>query len=334
VEQLQTLAQFDSDAFNRWDACQRLIMGHLLAEPTVEGQAVAKSLVSILLDDQLSPGFKTQCWQLPSEAVVAEAWAQQGCAIDPQAIRLKTMALSRVLAQAGQTALQALDASLDQVTSQSYSPDASSVGRRALSHLAQSMVNLLDDSDDRRARLLARYQTCNNMTARMAHLSGLIALGNGQGQYAQQALDEFAQRFADNMLAMDKWFTVQITTTRLSDPEGQNTTDIVETLLTDHRYDIANPNRVRSVLGAFFAGNLAGFHQADGRGYQLWARELGRLDQRNGQLAARLARSLDRWRAYEPGRKAAMQAAIQQLASGDKRSADMTEVCERLLGPS
>jgi aminopeptidase N len=51
-------------------------------------------------------------------------------------------------------------------------------------------------------------------------------------------------------------------------------------------------------------------------------------------LAARLARSLDRWRAYEPGRKAAMQAAIQQLASGDKRSADMTEVCERLLGPS
>ena len=331
VEQLQILAQFDSDAFNRWDACQRLIMGHLLAKPTVEAQAVAKSLVSILLDEHLSAGFKTQCWQLPSETVVAEAWAQQGCAIDPQAIRLKTLALTKTLAQSGKTALQALDTSLDQATSQGYSPDASSVGRRALSHLAQSLVNLLDDSDERRAKLLARYQACNNMTARMAHLSGLIAMGDGQGQYAQKALTDFAQRFADNMLAMDKWFTVQITTTRLSDPEGQDTASIVEMLLADSRYDIANPNRVRSVLGAFFAGNLAGFHQADGRGYQLWARELGRLDQRNGQLAARLARSLDRWRAYEPGRKAGMQAAIAQLAGGDKRSADMTEVCERLL---
>jgi aminopeptidase N len=331
VSQLQTLAQHDPDAFNRWDACQRLIMGHLLAEPTVDAPAVAQSLVSILLDDRLSPGFKTQCWQLPSESVVAEAWAQQGHAIDPQAIRLKAMALSKALAQAGQKALALLDAGLDQTASDHYSPDASSVGRRALSHLAQSLVNLLDASDERRARLLKRYQSCNNMTARMAHLASLIALGDGEGQFAQQALDDFAQQFADNMLAMDKWFTVQITTTRLADPEGTQTASIVERLLSDPRYDITNPNRVRSVLGAFFAGNLAGFHQADGRGYQLWAQELGRLDQRNGQLAARLARSLDRWRAYEPGRKAKMQAAIEQLAAGDKRSADMTEVCERLL---
>jgi aminopeptidase N len=331
IEQLQTLAQHDPDAFNRWDACQRLIMGHLLATPTVDAPAVAQSLVSILLDDQLSPGFKTQCWQLPSESVVAEAWAQQGHAIDPRAIRLKIMALNTALAKAGQDALRLLDAGLDQSAADHYSPDAGSVGRRALSHLAQSLLNLLDTSDERRRRLLKRYQACNNMTARMAHLASLIALGDGGGPFAQQALDDFAQQFADNMLAMDKWFTVQITTTRLIDPEGTQTTSIVERLLSDSRYDITNPNRVRSVLGAFFAGNLAGFHQADGRGYQLWAQELGRLDQRNGQLAARLARSLDRWRAYEPGRKAMMQAAIEQLAAGDKRSADMTEVCERLL---
>jgi len=334
VGQLQTLAQFDADAFNRWDACQRLIMGSLLPTPTVDHASVAQSLRAILTDESLSAGFKTQCWTLPSEPVVAEAWAQQGQPIDPTQIRQRILSLQQSLAQAAQPTLALLDATIDSDLHQPYIPDAASAGRRGLVHLAQSLINLLDQSDQRRQRLLDRYQGCNNMTARMAHLGGLVALGNGTIQALDTALAEFAQRFADNALAMDKWFSVQITAVRLNDVQGQQTTSLVQSLLADPRYDIGNPNRVRAVLGAFFAGNLAGFHQADGRGYALWSQELGRLDQRNGQLAARLARSLDRWRAYEPARQAAMQAAIQSLAQQSPLSADMTEVCGRLLKPA
>ena len=50
-------------------------------------------------------------------------------------------------------------------------------------------------------------------------------------------------------------------------------------------FSIANPNRVRSLVGTFSTANQTGFHRADGGGYRLFAETV--LDGRKAQSAGR-----------------------------------------------
>ncbi|MEY3633289.1 MAG: hypothetical protein RI937_1487, partial [Pseudomonadota bacterium] len=97
------------------------------------------------------------------------------------------------------------------------------------------------------------------------------------------------------------------------------------------KFDVSNPNRVRSVFGAFFNQNLPGFHRQDGAAYALWAEAVLTVDRRNSQLASRMARALDRWSRFEPVRRLAMQAALERVAADGKLSPDVREVVSKAL---
>ena len=102
--------------------------------------------------------------------------------------------------------------------------------------------------------------------------------------------------------------------------------------LTRHpAYSINNPNKVRALLNAFCTGNLAEFHLEDGRGYELWTAQVLALDRINPQVAARLARALDRHAKFTAPRRELMQAALADVAR-QARSADVREIVERSLG--
>jgi len=139
------------------------------------------------------------------------------------------------------------------------------------------------------------------------------------------------KHYHDNDLALDKWFTVQVATVRLHDTEGLDLLATVQSLLHHPRYDLGSPNRIRSLLGPFFMQVSPGFHRSDGAGYVLWREQLASLASRNSQLASRLARSLDRWQAFEPQRRLAMRKAIELLAESPGLPADLAEVCGRFL---
>jgi aminopeptidase N len=133
-------------------------------------------------------------------------------------------------------------------------------------------------------------------------------------------------QFSDHALALDKWFTVQVTMT------CDTALERVKRLLDHPKFDASNPNRVRSVLGAFFHQNLPGFHRADGLGYELWAEQVVLIDRKNSQLASRMARALDRWARFEPRRKAAMKRALERVAAESQLSPDVREVVSKALG--
>ena len=79
------------------------------------------------------------------------------------------------------------------------------------------------------------------------------------------------------------------------------------------------------------SGKPGAFHRADGAGYRFWVERVLALDAINPQVAARLARALDRWsKLAEPWRSAA-QAAIAQVAGHAKLSKDVREVVTRAL---
>ncbi len=316
-EDLIHLLGHDSDPFNRWEAGQRLMLGIITGKSSNGLQKLLSAFKQIAAEPSLDNGYKACMLTLPSEQYVAE----QVEVVDPQAIRNARNALRLALANALRTELQAIDSQLQSAKSLTYSPDPMSCGRRSLANLAQHWLVIAGVISP--AELLARYRKADNMTDRMAALQALVELNTIE---ASRALEEYLNRFKDHALAMDKWFSVQVT--MLSDLA----LDRVQYLLNHPLYDSSNPNRVRAVLGAYTHQNLPGFHRADGKGYALWAEQVVAIDRKNSQLASRLARSLDRWSRFEPVRRELMKQALERVAADSKLSPDVREVVSKALG--
>jgi aminopeptidase N len=316
----------DSDAFNRWEAGQRLAMRRILAlisllqdKRTLEDIAFEEGIFSqafraTLTDTALDPAFCELALTLPSETVIAE----QMEVIDPQAIHSVRRFLRRSLAEALRVDWQV--AYQSNRTPGSYSPDPVSMGKRALKNLALSYLTELDDAE---AHLLAQtqYDNANNMTDRLAALS---ALTNSSAPGREDALARFHDEFEQEALVVDKWFSLQAMA---------RTTDVatVRALMKHPAFTLKNPNRARSLIFGFCNGNPSQFHAEDGSGYQFWAEQVIALNAINPQVSARLARSLDRWRKYAPALQDKMRAALQQVAGAKSLSKDVLEVITKSL---
>ncbi|MFJ7567968.1 aminopeptidase N [Herminiimonas sp. NPDC097707] len=320
-EELAFLMAHDSDAFNRWEAGQRLATRRLLALTAVVQKsdaltidlALNDSLRATLNDTQLDPAFRETVLTLPAETVIAE----QMDVIDPQAIHTARRFLRQSLAQALQSDF--VRAYQSNQTDGPYSPDAGSSGKRALKNLALSYIAELDDAD---AHTLAQaqYDAADNMTDRMAALS---ALANSHAPGKAAALARFYSDFEQEPLVIDKWFSLQAMA-RTADVAA------VRTLMQHPAFSIKNPNRARSLIFSFCNGNPSRFHAADGSGYVFWAEQVIALDAINPQMGARLARSLDRWRKYAPDLQEKMHAALKHVAAA-KLSKDTKEVVTKSL---
>lgn len=321
-DELAFLMAHDSDAFNRWEAGQRLALRRLLAltaaVQTGGGLAVdpalGESLRLTLTDDGLDPAFREIALTLPSESVIAE----QMDVIDPQAIHTARSFLRHALAQALRADLIA--ACKNNQTPGVYSPDAVSTGKRALKNLALSYIGELDDAAAH-ALAQSQYDNADNMTDRFAALA-VLANGSAPGQSA--ALARFYEDFEAEPLVIDKWFSLQAMA---------RTTDVaaVRKLMRHPAFSLKNPNRARSLIFSFCNGNPAQFHAVDGSGYDFWAEQVIALDALNPQVAARLARSLDRWRKYEPTLRDKMHHALERVAAAPGLSKDTKEVVGKSL---
>jgi aminopeptidase N len=258
---------------------------------------------------------------LPSEGYVAE----QMDSVDPQRVHEARESMRAVLAQAmhGDWAA-AFEA--NQVRG-AYTPDPASMGRRALANLALAMLCL--DGEARGdpvwpERALQRFRDAADMTQRFGALSALV---ESHSALAQTALDEFHALFRGDALVVDKWFALQA---RAPEKDGRVFARVRQ-LLQHADFSLANPNRARSLLTGFCMFNPAAFHRSDAAGYVFWAERVLELDAINPQLAARLARAMDRWsHLAEPWRSAAREA-LQRVAARAELSPDVREIVERAL---
>jgi aminopeptidase N len=96
-------------------------------------------------------------------------------------------------------------------------------------------------------------------------------------------------------------------------------------------FDIRNPNKVRSVIGAFCHNNTVAFHQLDGSGYKFLTEQVLALNSINPQIAARLLTPLTRWKKYNLERQNLMQNALQEIQSNKDLSPDVFEVVNKCL---
>ncbi|CAN5816636.1 aminopeptidase N [soil metagenome] len=326
-EELGHLLANDSDPFNRWEAGQRLAMRRLikLTNAVQKGEVLEldamfiNALRATLNDTHLDPSFREVVLTLPSEAMIAE----QCKVVDPQSIHTARQFMRATLTQHLKADL--LSAYEDNLTPGKYSPDAVSAARRALKNVALSY--LLEWPDDATFDLAkTQFDEAENMTDRMA---ALTALSNFSGsaknaKLAAQSLQQFYKTFKKEALVIDKWFMLQATA---------RTTDVakVRELMAHPAYTLTNPNRARSLIFSFCNGNPSRFHAADGSGYVLWAEVVIALNKLNPQVAARLARSMDRWKKYPKHLQVHMKAALQKVADSKKLSKDVLEVVSKAL---
>jgi aminopeptidase N len=326
-EELGLLLAHDSDPFNRWEAGQRLAMRRLVrltkavqAGETLELDSLfIEALRATLNNAELDPSFRELVLTLPSEAMIAEEFE----IVDPQAIHAARQFARATLTQHLRADL--LSAYENHLTPGKYSPDAASMAKRSLKNLALSY--LLEWSDESTFELAkTQFYDAENMTDRLAALAALTNFrGNAKQQKeAAKALKQFYKDFKHEALVIDKWFMLQATA---------QTTNVatVRELMTHSAFTLTNPNRARSLIFNFCNANPAQFHAADGSGYALWAELVIALNKINPQVAARLARSLDRWKKYPVSLQVSMKAALEKVAATKKLSKDVAEVVGKAL---
>ena len=327
---LLTLLQHDSDAFNRWEAGQRLAANRLLAALPGGADLAAldepwlQALRGILRDPKLDAAFKQQVLSLPSEAYLAE----QSSAVNPQRIhRLREQMRNQLAAALQSDWAWAYDA--HQVL-EGYRPDAEQSGKRALANLALQMLVRDAVANGDTVWPGRAYQRVKDAPQMDNRFGALVALVDAQAPLAEAALAHFHASAAGDDLVLDKWFNLQASAPESLDKPGQVLAR-VKALMKHADFTLKNPNRVRSLVGGYCRENPAAFHRADAGGYVFWADRVMDLDAINPQLAARLARAMDRWTTLaEPWRSAAREA-LARVAAKPDLSDDVREIVDKAM---
>ena len=324
ADDLRFLAAHDNDSFNRWQSVQTLATQLLVSNvarlrmggaPDAD-EGLLDALSAILADKTLEPAFVAQVLQPPSEADIAR---EIGHDVDPDAIFRARTAL-RVLIGLHLNAGLA-DRYSAMTASGPYSPDAQSAGKRSLRN---TCLDLLAATGEPHAIALAaqQYQTADNMTDRVA---ALVTLAQHDVPQKEAAFADYYQRYQNEPLIVDKWFTLQ------ASMAGDATLERVRALTTHPAFSYSNPNRVRALVGAFAQANQKEFNRADGAGYDFVMAQILALDTSNRQVAARLATAFRSWRTLEPVRRACAEAALKKAAAQTTLSGDVRDIVARAL---
>ncbi|MEA3008842.1 MAG: aminopeptidase [Sphingomonadales bacterium] len=314
---LAFLSAHDDDPFARYEAMQQLMLDTLLAA-IASGQADHKPVVDAvrgtLADEALDPAFIADAVLPPSESFIGDQMA----VVDPEAIRSARDALRAELGRALEPQWRAAYAS-SAANRFEYSPAAK--GARRLKTVALNYL-MAAGAEDAPALARRQYDEADNMTDRQG---ALAALASSDAPEREGALAAFYERYRSDPLVLDKWFTVQALSTR------EDTLQAVEALARHSDFALSNPNRMRSLVGAF-AANQRAFHDGSGRGYRFLADMILAVDRLNPQTAARQVASLGRWRRFDPRRQDLMKAELERIVATPGLSKDVFEQASKSLG--
>lgn len=320
TSQLITLLKFAENGFIRWDAAQMLLAVELRRNVTnyQQGQPLdlsaetAAVLYQVLDNYQKDIELTSLILTLPKATEFAELFKT----IDPDAISAVREFMAQTIAD---NLKELLLKTYNQIRLDEYQINRQDIALRklrnvCLSYLAYSNIgnNLVNK----------HYTYSNNMTDTLAALTSAT-----QAKLAcrDSLLADFEQKWQHDGLVMDKWFALQATR-----PE-ENVLQNVMQLMDHPSFNFNNPNRVRSLIGAFAGQNLKAFHAIDGSGYRFLTDILIKLNKSNPQVASRLIEPLIRFARYDAQRQTLMKRALERISEIEDLSRDLFEKIEKAL---
>jgi aminopeptidase N len=319
----------DSDGFNRWNASQLLAIGLIdelqsdlaadrdLALPQSLVDAYAGLLDSTLSDPSVDKAMIAQLLSLPTIGFLIE----RSEVADVDSIHLVREFLLNGLAAKFYSSF--LDVYTNNTSDAEYAADAVSIARRSLKNLALSYL-MRSDKDEAVTLAQQQFVLASNMTDQLSGLRCLVNSGAATAvDLKRDALASFYKQWSHEPLVVDQWFVVQAVC-QLPGSLAQ-----VKQLLEHADFDIRNPNKVRSLIGAFCGQNHIGFHDASGEGYEFLADQVLVLDTLNPQIASRLLTPLTRWRKFSAKRQGLMQSQLRRIKAQEELSKDLFEIVEK-----
>lgn len=321
---LAFLAGADDDPFSRWEALQTLATRAILSMVDALRAGQSKPLDAALLgavrdglaDDRLKPAFLAELLALPGESMLGQA-------MEIWRVDEVHTARSDAIRTLGDALFDTFQALYDRLSRDTAADDLSTeaMGRRVLRNRVLHYL-VASGRPEGRERAAAQVRAAASMTDMMG---ALTALNDTDCAERTEGLQAFHDRWQDNPLVLDKWFTLEASSSL------PGTLARVKQLQNHPRFDRGNPNRIRALIGGFTMGNPVRFHERDGSGYAFVADEVLTIDRLNPQVAARLCQSLVRWRRFDGDRAEAMTGALRRIAGQPNLSKDVFEIASKGL---
>jgi aminopeptidase N len=319
-QDLMFLMAHDDDGFNRWESMQKLALKSILSILNNQYSGLNDdyrdaivTMVESLKDDNRA--LLVRMLSLPDDSVIAQVMSP----IDPDAIAHAKNTFRRDIAEAINHLLPELYSIKNNSSEFSIDPDA--MADRALRNLTLGYIAAIDNSKAIRVAY-NQYQSATNMTEKLGALSILVETDRPEREYV---VSDFYENYYQHDLALNKWFTVQACARRDDTPAR------VKELMKHKDFTLSNPNRLRSLIGAYTMRNLQGFHVASGEGYKLLADMVLKLNDKNPQIAARLLTPMRQWKDYTENRQILMKQQLERILAQDGLSPDVYEIAYKCL---
>ncbi len=311
--QLVHIIKFASDAFCRWDSMQSLWLG-LVDGAFNDVDQLVEVYKYILSNNQIEASIKAELLSLPSYNSLAETFST----INPEQVIQARSKISNTLSRG---LYPLLVAHITELSNIDDGYEQSNVAKRRLKQVLLSHLAHHKDSDVEDI-IRTVYSTSSNMTEKVAAIDAARV-------YSTNLLDELLShmdsQFSDNVLVFDKM------TSAVARIATDNVYKKMDEWAGHSLFSDKNPNRVRSLYGAFVMHNPEQFHHESGRGYQFLTKLLIKMDAINPQLASRMISPLLSWKRYEPTRKQLMHQQLLEL-NQQKLSKDLYEKVSSALG--
>lgn len=323
-DDLLLLLAHDSDAFTRWEAAQTLYRRAVAANLAAisDGVELPKhekllaAVEKVISDDLLDNAFKALLLGVPSEA---ELW-DGAESIDPLRYHQAREALLDTLAAHFLPKWHELNRQAAKQENQSYEYSPEAAGWRTLRNVCRAFVLRADP-----AHIETVAEKYGEMAQNMTHEWGILSAVNGnEGDTRNRLLAQFADKFSDDALVMDKYFAL-VGSSRRSDTLQQ-----VQTALQHPKFSLENPNKARSLIGSF-SRNVPHFHAQDGSGYRFIADKVIEIDRFNPQVAARLVQAFNLCDKLELHRKNLVKQELQRIRAQEGLSKDVGEIVGKIL---
>lgn len=320
TEQLLTLLKFAENDFVRWDVAQMLFNNELRenlsryqqGEAMAFSQGLLEALTFVIDNANKDPELAALTLTLPKETEFAELFK----VIDPTGIAAVRHFMRQAIADELKDHFLVV---YNQNKLTEYRVVAEDLAKRALRNVCLSYLAFTEVGN---TLVHKHYHQANNMTDTLA---ALTASTKAQLACRDQLLADFEQKWQHDGLVMDKWFVLQATR------PDENVLEIVQDLLTHPSFNFKNPNRVRSLVGAFASQNPSAFHAIDGSGYRFLVDMLIKMNESNPQVAARLIEPLIKLSRYDTQRQTLMRRGLERLKGLDNLARDLFEKIEKAL---
>ena len=323
-DDLLLLLAHDSDAFTRWEAAQTLYRRAVAANLAAlsdgielpKHEKLLAAVEKVISDDLLDNAFKALLLGVPSEA---ELWdgAEN---IDPLRYHQAREALLDTLAAHFLSKWHELNRQAAKQENQSYEYSPEAAGWRTLRNVCRAFVLRADP-----AHIETVAEKYSEMAQNMTHEWSILSAVNGnESDTRNRLLAQFADKFSDDALVMDKYFAL-VGSSRRSDTLQQ-----VQTALQHPKFSLENPNKARSLIGSF-SRNVPHFHAEDGSGYRFIADKVIEIDRFNPQVAARLVQAFNLCNKLEPHRKNLVKQELQRIWAQEGLSKDVGEIVGKIL---